>query len=189
MSYKQCAVLPLIALALGILFGGCAPQKQTTRPSQRPMNEPQPSYLEHTITFSGETLADIAAWYTGKATNWQAIRDANPSVRPDRLRLGQMILVPRTLVINDRPFTKAALKRNPNKGGEMTPTPAPADGETIAAPTPTPSTLEETALPIEPTPFAEATAAPVDVTPVPTATPGPTSDDLEREKLLDELLK
>src|SRR5262249_17106027 len=142
MAIRKLFSLPVVAFAVGVLMAGCVQQPQPTAP--KAVTEPQPTYLEHTIMFSGETLADIATWYTGKATNWQAIRDANPSVNPSRLRLSQVILVPRNLVVNDKPFTKAALKRLPNsKVPEAGPTPtATSDtsgGELnpIATPVPT----------------------------------------------------
>jgi len=189
MSHRKISVVPLVVLALAALLGGCVEQRPPSGPMPRAMNEPQPTYLEHTITFSGETLADIAAWYTGKATNWQMIRDANPNVKPNNLKLGQTILIPRSLVINDRPFTKTSLKRVPSKTPEVSPTPGSSDNEPM--PASTPASGPELGTPSEPVPTPVATEAPAAPTPVATSTPsaGPSSDDLEREKLLDELLK
>jgi len=192
-------------LALG--FALCTsltacPQNGTPPPAPPSHNPtPQETYLEHTISFSGETLAEISAWYTGRALNWMAIRDANPSIRPDRLRLGQIILIPRELVINEKPFTRKAGKKAPKtveSAPEGTPTPAPAEPTQTsnqAASEPTPAPVVTEAPQLTPT---EAPAATVEPTPEPTVAPSQTpevaapkanSKDVEREKLLDELLK
>lgn len=201
MAPKNIRFLVSVALSITIcgLFTACANNNNQPAPSQQNIPTPQESYLEHTISFSGETLAEIAAWYTGRGLNWTAIRDANPSIRPDRLRLGQIILIPRSLVTNEKPFTRKSSKKT-----AKTPEPAPeakatpASGEPAAAPTevPTPSPTEAPALtPTEPTAAPTATPEPTLVpTVVPTATPEAAatkanSKDLEREKLLDELLK
>ncbi len=62
--------------------------------------------VEHRVSFSGETLGIIAAWYTGKATNWLAIKNANPGLKPERINLGQTIIIPGDLVTERSPLTK-----------------------------------------------------------------------------------
>jgi hypothetical protein len=193
-----------LGLALCTTLTAC-PSPEGPPPSNQKQNvAPQETYIEHTISYSGETLAEIAAWYTGRGSNWTAIRDANPSIRPDRLRLGQVILIPTNIVTNDKPFSRKASKKpkteptadanptpasgdaapaTPTDAPNLTPTEAPALTPTDA---PTPAATDAPAAPTsEPTlvPTPEPTAAPA------VETPKPTSKDVEREKLLDELLK
>lgn len=153
-------------------------------PIQPPIESPQVSYLEHTISFSGETLAEIAAWYTGRALNWRVIRDANPKIRPDRLRLGQVILIPRNLITNEKPFTRKVSKKTSRlseSAPEAKATPAPKESSAAATESPTPS---PTAAPLATvTPTVESVSAPE------ATIPKANSKDVEREKLLDELLK
>jgi len=196
-------------LVFGISFlavlAACSNQASPP-PSQPQPPAPDMSYIEHTISYSGETLAEVSAWYTGKGSNWTAIRDANPSIRPDRLRLGQVILIPRSIVINEKPFLRKSSKKNKSTDpiaepvAKPTPTestPPVNDTSAVAqpeAPTPAPTeaaNVAPVATPVVPAPTPEATVAP---TPEPTlapeiVTPKPASKDLEREKLLDELLK
>lgn len=186
-------------IGVAALCGILACQKPPAPPSTPPPTTPQAGqFVEHVIKYSGETLADIAAWYTGKAINWMAIRDANPSLRPERLRIGQLVLIPQEIVVNEQPMPRSFIQRS----GRSEATPTPSAEATTPAAEPTP----------EATPSAEATAAPEETpepaaTPVSAETPEPTipevpvvatptpgaknvsPEDAEREKLLDELLK
>ena len=168
------------------------------------------------ISYSGETLAVIAAWYTGRATNWQAIRDANPGLRPERLNLGQIIMIPGDLVVQPEPMPKRFVTDNAAKArakGTTEPKPtdgvsadfgaAPFDGgampDTPAATEKVPAEIVKDAsepLPVEPPVNAEVPEV-VKETPkandVPAVGSQPTKEappamDSEREKLLDELL-
>lgn len=71
--------------------------------------------LEHVIQYPGENLALIAQWYTGKFANWPAILEVNPGVVPTALRLGQVIFIPRHLMIRDEPMPQSHV-RPPSTG-------------------------------------------------------------------------
>lgn len=66
----------------------------------------QTESLQHTIKYQGETYALIARWYTGDSRNWKVIADANPTVKPTRMRLGDVIVIPRAIVKQDKPLPK-----------------------------------------------------------------------------------
>jgi hypothetical protein len=194
MSFSISKIFISAFLIFGLTIAvGCTNSSQAPAPSQNNIPTPQESYLEHTIAYSGETLAEIALWYTGKASNWTQIREANPSIRPDRLRLGQVILIPQNIITNDKPFTRRPSKKktsevieNPTPKANSNPEPTATEAPSTDSPTPAP-----TEAPLAPVATAEPTVAPtIAPTPVPEApTPQPNSKDLEREKLLDELLK
>lgn len=57
-------------------------------------NQYLPTYHKHTICWSGETLALISKWYTGKYTNWRKILNHNPEINPKRIKIGQKIYIP-----------------------------------------------------------------------------------------------
>lgn len=65
-----------------------APARRTARraahPSAMRMHEIQP----------GERLWDIARKYYGSGAKWTKIRDANPGVNPENLKLGAKLLIP-----------------------------------------------------------------------------------------------
>ncbi len=53
----------------------------------------KPGPTEHKVR-PGETLSMIARQYLGDANKWRAIRDANPGLNPDLLKVGQVIRIP-----------------------------------------------------------------------------------------------
>jgi len=56
------------------------------------------THLVHRVRWPGESLSIIAKWYTGEFNNWKALADFNPKLKPDRIWVGQEILVPKGLL-------------------------------------------------------------------------------------------
>jgi len=73
---------------------GCANKQQ-----QAPAAPPAPEHYVHTVRYSGETLGVIALYYTGKTANWPLLQNANPGLKPERITLGQTIMIPSSLLI------------------------------------------------------------------------------------------
>ena len=223
------------AAAFAAALTSCASNQRPSQPNRNANNSPAPQYLEHTVG-SGETLGIIADWYTGRASNWQAIAAANPGLRPERLRVGQMVLIPRDIMVRDTPpprgHARSVKKKGPPAEGnatgvESTPT-EPSDpaatlateegaksepatettsGSTTGSTTepatePTAETAkpDETVKPAETAPTAAEAPAATETTapakeevkpeaaPVPAPDKAKTPEELERDKLLDELL-
>jgi hypothetical protein len=63
----------------------------------------------HKVSYEGENLALISAWYTGSYKNWPAILKNNPQMSPTKMRIGQVINVPRDLVRQTEPMPKEFL--------------------------------------------------------------------------------
>ncbi len=168
---------------------------------------PAPTYLEHVVKYQGENLGVISAWYTGKSANWKVIRDANPGLRPEAIRLGQIIRIPHGLVTNSKPFPKEMARRvAPPSSSQSAPSISSneeeeavekGDSEAVAP------TQEKKAPELTEALTAPSTNTTTDVAPttvdVPAAksaeandaNPGTTNsaeDDAERERLLKELL-
>ena len=118
------SVLRALALtgSLGalVVFSGCQPQKSAPTPEQRRAAEP---FLAHVVQFQGETLSILAGWYTGSAKNWELLRDANPGLNPNRIRLGDTIQIPRELVTREDPLPRSALPGGQKKGASSAATP------------------------------------------------------------------
>jgi hypothetical protein len=72
----------------------------------KPAKEAQPDQLVHTVRWSGETLSIIAKWYTGSFQNWKVLADANPGLDPDRIRIGDMIVIPTRIVKTREPMPR-----------------------------------------------------------------------------------
>lgn len=64
-----------------------------------------PNYFAHTVKLEGETLVNIAKWYTGDSDNWQKLAGVNPKLNPDQLRVGNEIYIPANLLKTRRPLT------------------------------------------------------------------------------------
>jgi nucleoid-associated protein YgaU len=64
---------------------------RSTRLREAPKPEATPT--RYTVQ-SGDTLSSIAREHFGDARYWTRIRDANPDIDPDRLREGQVIVLP-----------------------------------------------------------------------------------------------
>jgi hypothetical protein len=69
--------------------------------------EPLPKYFtgnfrkdqyKHTVRWPGESLSLIASWYTGSSKNWHKLAKINPRLNPNRIKGGQVILIPTALL-------------------------------------------------------------------------------------------
>jgi hypothetical protein len=85
---------------LVLLNSGCSARRRVYEP--RAVVEDVTVPIEHIIRYPGENLGLVSAWYTGKASNWEAIADANPGLDPNRLRVGDLIIIPAELVIRSQ---------------------------------------------------------------------------------------
>lgn len=78
------------------------------KPEARRAQSGKPAkHLVHRVRWPGESLSIIAKWYTGKFNNWQALADFNPKLKPDRIWVGQEILVPEGLLKTREPIPES----------------------------------------------------------------------------------
>ncbi len=73
-------------------------------PPQQRQEQPAPSNYVHTVRWPGETLSIIAAWYTGSIDTWKEVAAANPDINPDRIFVGNKILIPDNLIKTKEPM-------------------------------------------------------------------------------------
>lgn len=204
-------------VVFGIFFcAACAGTGNQNPSGNRGHTPPQPQYVTHEIRFGGETLAMISNWYTGRSENWRQIAAANPGLRPERMRIGQTVLIPRELAIRTEPLPSSLVRRPtasvkqeaPIVTPETTPTEVPSSEVTATQETAPTETSPETAATTEPsvTETAPSTETTDSSIAAPTATDTPaestattdapaadqpkemTPEEAERAKLLDELL-
>lgn len=112
-------------LLLLLNFTACVKKNAMQDGSSRIENPPVADLI-HKVSFQGETLALIANWYTGKTTNWKIIKDANPNLKPERMYLGQEIVIPGNLVSRREPLPKKFLQDMAAKK-KLTPEGTPVD--------------------------------------------------------------
>lgn len=126
--------------------------RQAPPPPDASPEPPKPAMLEHTVQYRGETVGLIARWYTGRSSNWQEIVAANPGLRPERINIGDTIMIPAEIVVNDQPMPASAVKRSassktedtePGKSSVAVPSDADVVGDSQAAPSDAPTAADE----------------------------------------------
>jgi len=55
-------------------------------------------YYIHNVRWPGESLSLIASWYTGSSKNWRKLANYNPRLDPNRIRVGNVILIPPSML-------------------------------------------------------------------------------------------
>ena len=73
-------------------------------PESKSAKEAEQAQFVHTVRWSGETLSFIAKWYTGSFQNWKGLAAANPELNPDRIRIGDKIVIPQGLLKTQEPM-------------------------------------------------------------------------------------
>jgi len=126
--------IPLVACSLFSL-SSCTPSNSQPAPTSDKTEE---EYIYHRIKYSGETVAVISAWYTKSSKNWPEIVDANPKMIPSRLRIGDLVRIPKRLVkrFSSLPADfvssfKSGVNQDTSKGGTLSPSTESPSGSKI----------------------------------------------------------
>lgn len=69
----------------------------------------------HKVKYRGESIGILAEWYTGDITNWQKVVAINKNIDPEKIEIGDIILIPKELIIRKESLTEefCALKNKP----------------------------------------------------------------------------
>jgi nucleoid-associated protein YgaU len=65
----------------------------------------------HTVRWAGESLSLIARWYTGASRNWRKLAKANPRLDPNRIKKGNVIVIPPALLKTREPLPQKVAAR------------------------------------------------------------------------------
>lgn len=155
------------------------PGRETTPP--KPTGAPEASRGEKYTIKAGDNLSKIAREHYGSDKYWAKIREANPTVNPDKLSVGQVISLPSKESVTGKPETA-----KPSTGGpagretgspdsrlERTPPKPPAGSTSGAAGTPSTATPGAGAAP----PAADRGAKPTTAKPTGAADTGAAKSD------------
>ena len=137
--------------------------------SKRKIQKPLPtqpvgrSYYQHRVSIIGESLSIIAKWFTGNLKNWEQLASANPHLNPNRINIGDEILIPEDMMIRKDPITKGFVDSFTSppkkKKAAVKPEPEVSEPEAKAEPVPSPPpevsepTIEEPDLELVPPKF------------------------------------
>ncbi len=147
-----------VLLCALVLLIGCAKE-----PAPPPVPPPPPApapdpFFVYRVEHDGETLGDIARWYTGKYGNWQLLtKPVNPDLTQccAKLEVGREVKIPRHLVVRTdaMPAPKKKVISGPtgrSKTAKPKGPPTKAVEETPASSEESGSAPEETSPPAEP---------------------------------------
>lgn len=73
--------------------------------------ESKPQQFFHKIANSGETLTIISKWYSGDVDNWNQIVLANPGLHPEKLTIGDVIMIPQDILKTREPMPASYLEQ------------------------------------------------------------------------------
>ena len=107
---QQTLVKVLVGLAFLWAGSGCATIEGFFRPEAEKRQAesatarstksklPKSARFKHTVRWPGESMSLIAKWYTGSYKNWRTLAKANPSINPNRIKIGDKIFVPKKIL-------------------------------------------------------------------------------------------
>lgn len=94
MKFSLVNLLLVGVILTGVSLSGCG-----VRQPLPPSDYTAPQLFRHEVRFSGETLGIISAWYTGKSGNWKRVIEANPGMKPERIRIGDVVQIPEKILV------------------------------------------------------------------------------------------
>ena len=86
--------------------------KKKTLPTKAFAAKHRRYYFVHQVRWRGETLSLIAKWYTGHYGNWKALAQANPSLNPNRIALGNRIYIPPEKMKTQKPLPRKVVAKS-----------------------------------------------------------------------------
>lgn len=101
---KRVKLIIILVIVLS-LSGGCSFFGKKEKAKWRPVKQKQQVFI-HVVTWNDETYEIIAKWYTGKKHNVESIINANPTLNPDRLQVGDNVFIPRKILRTRKKFTQ-----------------------------------------------------------------------------------
>jgi len=104
-------------------FVDAVAKRHKTRKAQVAKTKRKSSHYYHKVQYPGESLSIIAKWYTGDVKNWPFLAKVNPELDPNRITVGDKILVPNTLLHTQKPmprsFAAGSAKRKKSKPSQV----------------------------------------------------------------------
>lgn len=113
----------ILTLTLSIFVLSCA----------KKVSPPPIVYYDHVVQAQGETLAQIAKWYTGSSTNWSVILGHNPGLDVKRIRIGTTIRIPESIVVRRDALPRKLVMQAADKAEEAKAEAAAADAKQAAS--------------------------------------------------------
>jgi hypothetical protein len=134
-----------IVESLALRAGG---KRVAIAPPPPPSAPAPPSGYIHVVRWKGQTLGEIAKWYTGKFENWKKLAEPNGLTRPDLvLKLGRRVVVPNDLMTRDEPMPEPRAPKKAERPAAGSAAKAPAGAVESGGKAEEPEGAEEEELP------------------------------------------
>lgn len=114
--------MPNLPPGLGIAFDSLQAKDINREEPTAPTPPKKPVYVHH-VQWLHETLFSIALWYTGSGNNWKRLADANPTIKPRQMHVGDVILIPDDIMKTRQPMPAKFLKPLPRGKKSSQPSP------------------------------------------------------------------
>lgn len=125
MIKKNFKLIIVLMIILSISAGCSFFEKKKTK--WRPVKDKNQVFL-HEVKWEDESYEIIAKWYSGKKENTELIINANPTLNPEHLKVGDRVFIPKKIIrtrnnfsrkyvksFNKKPVTKIKQKYVPQK--------------------------------------------------------------------------
>jgi hypothetical protein len=132
MTTTRSSIVNWICVCFLFSLYGCAPiQPKTEEIDFLPEDKaegisvalPERRYYTHKIKWAGENVARISRWYTDSESNYLQIIQANPTIDPKRIQIGDSILIPEDIMKTHEPMPQDHLRSViPLKNKKLKPT-------------------------------------------------------------------
>lgn len=109
-SSQRIHLVYFLSLITALVWTGCVPQPKPItdmapalamkKQAEKAGDAAYPGgYYIHTVSVPNENISIIAKWYTGSQKNWLVLANCNPTIKPNRIFLGDKIKIPRSIMI------------------------------------------------------------------------------------------
>lgn len=103
MMKKNLKLIVMITVVLSISIGCSLFEKKKTK--WLPVKNKNQVFL-HEVKWEDESYEMVAKWYTGKKENTELIINANPTLNPEQLQIGDNVFIPMKIIRTRNNFSR-----------------------------------------------------------------------------------
>lgn len=104
MMKKFIKLILILVIALSIC-SGCSLFGKKKRTKWRPVKHQKHVFI-HVVRWDDETYEMIAKWYTGQKERTEPIINANPTLNPESLQIGDKVYIPKKILRTRKQFSR-----------------------------------------------------------------------------------
>ncbi len=105
MMMKNFIKLFLVLVVVLSICSGCTLFGKKEKTKWRPVKQKKQVFI-HIVRWEDESYEMIAKWYTGKKQNVEPIINANPTLNPEKLYVGDKVYIPKKILHTRKSFSR-----------------------------------------------------------------------------------